>query len=103
MKNTKTITVKYADGRTIEAPRYGKVLNRDVFVTEGQKQELYDVNSKAEVRLDYIERAKVIQDKINTAEVNNRAYYKSLQAIEDKKWADIKLERKSRRNKRGRK
>ena len=97
VKKLKTITVSYADGRTIEAPRYGKVLMKDIFVPFNKREELYEINIKAECKPEYLERAKGIQAKIDKAYIENKEYYKDLQAQEDNKWAQIKSNRNKKR------
>lgn len=47
---------------------------------------------------EYLVRTKEIEQKIYQAKVENRKYYKELQAQEDKKWADIKAKRNKKRN-----
>ena len=48
---------------------------------------------------EYKQRAIETEAKIFKAMVENRKYYKSLQAQEDKKWADIKAKRNKKRGK----
>ena len=71
----KMIKVKFANGREIEAPAIGKVLEKDLRISRKKREELFQKNFVDEkvicdINVDF--------DKIRDIEIANKRYYETL-------------------------
>ena len=72
----KTIKVRFANGKVIDAPAVGKVLQRDLRLSPAQLDELYEKNVENMKLPKHIDTVNF--NKIKELEAENKAYYESL-------------------------